>query len=86
MRSQPDNIPDRITAALRGPAPEMALNLLRKLPEGSVRDEECERVFGYSIKNGHLGMAHTIADECWRGQQRVEAHEKLLLESRKQSP
>ena len=63
---------------------DTAIKLLFSLDDGSRKREECERVFGFCIKNWKLDEAKDIVNECWKGNDKKEKLAHITRERLKQ--
>ena len=73
----------QIGTLLRNGELDRAIEFVEDLPLGTVRAEECDRVFSFCIKNPQLDEAHDkakrIATLCWDGDRRQKAMEEIAL-------
>jgi hypothetical protein len=69
-----------ITKALDGGDAERAIKLLRGVPEGALKREECEHVFQFCKRNGMLEDAQTVVDLCWQNEQKEDKLRQIEME------
>ncbi len=78
----------RISAELSAGRIAAAIELMSGLQAGPARDEECEHIFSFCIKNPSvddaLERATGLADACWDGSARKEKLEAIALAKLKQ--
>lgn len=73
----------QISNALQDDKVESAIPILRGL-EGELKNEECQHMFDFCIKNGKLNEAEEVANQCWKGDARQQALNQIDLERLKQ--
>jgi hypothetical protein len=78
----------RISAELSAGRIAAAIDLMSGLQAGPARDEECEHIFSFCIKNPSmddaLEKATGLANACWDGSARKEKLEAIALAKLKQ--
>lgn len=73
-----------ILKALHAGNANQATSYLAGLSEGSLRQEECEHVFEFCIKNGLLPEAEGVVKLCWEEDVRKEKLARIEREKLKQ--
>ena len=56
-----------ISQALRSRNEGQALCRLDEMEPGVAKTEECERLYGYAIKEKKFDLATSVAERCWKG-------------------
>ena len=62
-----------------------AENQLSNLTTGAVRNEECQHVYEFALKNAKLADAVDVVNLCWSGSERQDRRDEIQHETLKQS-
>ena len=79
-----ENLRGQIDKYLQTGQVRSAISLLRHFDNPDARDEECKRIFSFSLRGGFLDAAEDVVAECWKGDKKREALEEIMHEKIKQ--
>jgi hypothetical protein len=80
-----DQVRKQIDVALQRGEIGEAIQWLDKMRAGPGREEECGRLFSYSIKNQEMDAAERLVGKCWKGKKGEEARKEIEHQRLKKS-